>query len=88
MLIDGLQYCNWSEKIFREWRSSNVDAVHVTISYHEQFRETVSNFEKWNNWFEKLPVPKVNKKCWDRLKLMAFETYVPESETSKSGAGY
>jgi len=37
---------------------------------------------------EKLPAPKVNKKCWDRLKLMAFETYVPESETSKSGAGY
>ncbi len=55
MLIDGLQYCNWSEKIFREWRSSNVDAVHVTISYHEQFRETVSNFERWNNWFEKFP---------------------------------
>jgi len=37
---------------------------------------------------EKLPAPKVNEKCWDRLKLMAFETYVPESETSKSGAGY
>lgn len=55
MLIDGLQYCNWSEKIFREWRASNITAVHVTISYHEQFRETVSNFEKWNNWFEKFP---------------------------------
>ena len=35
-----------------------------------------------------LPVPKVNKNCWERLKLMAFETYVPESETSKTGAGY
>ena len=53
MLIDGLQYCNWSEQIFREWRSSKVTAVHVTIAYHEQFRETVSNFEKWNLWFEK-----------------------------------
>ena len=31
---------------------------------------------------------KINDKCWDRLKSMAFETYVPESETSKSGAGY
>ena len=48
MLIDGLQYCNWSEKIFRELRNSNVTAIHVTISYHEQFRETVSNFEQWN----------------------------------------
>ena len=55
MLIDGLQYCNWSEKIFRELKDSNVTAVHVTISYHEQFRDTVSNFEQWNKWFEKYP---------------------------------
>ena len=53
MLIDCLQYCNWSEKIFKQWRVSNLTAVHVTISYHEQFRETVSNFEQWNSWFEK-----------------------------------
>ena len=55
MFIDGLQYCNWSEKIFKQWRTSNLTAVHVTISYHEQFRETVSNFEQWNSWFEKHP---------------------------------
>ena len=55
MLIDCLQYCNWSEKIFKQWRDSNLTAVHVTISYHEQFRETVSNFEQWNSWFEKYP---------------------------------
>ena len=55
MFIDGLQYCNWSEKIFKQWRVSNLTAVHVTISYHEQFRETVSNFEQWNSWFEKYP---------------------------------
>ena len=55
MFIDGLQYCNWSEKIFKQWRASDLTAVHVTISYHEQFRETVSNFEQWNSWFEKHP---------------------------------
>jgi len=55
MFIDCLQYCNWSEKIFKQWRASNLTAVHVTISYHEQFRETVSNFEQWNSWFEKHP---------------------------------
>ena len=55
MLIDGLQYCNWSHKIFKEWRASNLTAVHVTISYHEQFRDTVANFEQWNTWFEKFP---------------------------------
>ena len=31
---------------------------------------------------------KVNEKCWNKLKAMAFETHVPESKTSISGAGY
>lgn len=53
--IDGLQYANWSEKIFRQMREGNVDAVHVTITYHENFRETVLNIEKWNRWFELYP---------------------------------
>ena len=51
--IDGLQYCNWSERIFREMRDGGLDAVHVTIAYHEQFRETVSNIEAWNRLFER-----------------------------------
>ncbi|MEO9896505.1 MAG: membrane dipeptidase [Paracoccaceae bacterium] len=55
MLIDNLQYANWSEKIFRQLRQGGVDAVHVTIAYHENFRETVQNFEQWNRWFEQYP---------------------------------
>ncbi|MEM8654928.1 MAG: membrane dipeptidase [Pseudomonadota bacterium] len=55
MRIDNLQYCNWSEKVFRQMREGGVDAVHVTISYHENFRETVLNFEQWNRWFELYP---------------------------------
>ena len=51
-LIDNLQYANWSEKIFRQMREGGVDAVHVTICYHENFRETVLNIEQWNRWFE------------------------------------
>ena len=51
-LIDNLQYVNWSEKIFRQLREGGVDAIHVTIAYHETFRETVLNFEQWNRWFE------------------------------------
>ena len=55
MLIDCLQYCQWSPKIFQQWSEGGVDAVHVTIAYHENFRETVLNFEQWNRWFEKHP---------------------------------
>lgn len=53
--IDGLQYANWSEKIFRQMREGQVDAVHVTIAYHENFRETVLQVERWNRYFERFP---------------------------------
>lgn len=54
-LIDGLQYANYSETIFKQMREGGVDAVHVTITYHENFRETVQNIERWNRWFEQYP---------------------------------
>ncbi len=54
-LIDGLQYANWSEGIFRQMRQGGLDAAHVTITYHETFRETVLNIERWNRWFERFP---------------------------------
>lgn len=53
--IDCLQYANWSEKIFRQMREGALDAVRVAIAYHEQFRETVANIERWNRWFEQYP---------------------------------
>ena len=55
VLIDGLQYANWSEEIFRQMRAGGVDALHVTITYHETFRETVLQIERWNCWFEQFP---------------------------------
>ena len=51
--VDGLQYANWSETIFRQMRAGGVDAVHVTITYHETFRETVANIAAWNRRFER-----------------------------------
>ena len=55
ILIDGCQYANWSEKIFREMHEGGVSAVHVTICYHEDFRETVVNMADWNRLFERFP---------------------------------
>ena len=54
-LIDNLQYANWSPEIFRQMREGGVDAVHVTVAYHETFREMVLNLERWNRWFEAHP---------------------------------
>ena len=50
-LVDCLQYANWSETIFAEMREGGVDAVHATIAYHENFRETVRNICEWNRLF-------------------------------------
>lgn len=52
LVIDGLQYCNWSRSIFEEMIQGGVTAVHVTIVYHEQIRETLMRIAEWNRLFE------------------------------------
>jgi microsomal dipeptidase-like Zn-dependent dipeptidase len=54
-IIDALQYCNWSQTIFRDLYSGGVAAVHATICYHENFRETVANIAAWNRRFDQFP---------------------------------
>ena len=41
--IDNLQYCNWNEEIFKINRQAKLDAVHVTIAYHEDYDEVQKN---------------------------------------------
>ena len=45
--IDNLQYCNWSRKVFEINREAGLDAVHVTIVYHEDFDELQNEIKKW-----------------------------------------
>ena len=52
IIIDGLQYNNWSEDIFRQMNEGGVSAVHVTICYHEDFQEMVENVIAWNRLFD------------------------------------
>jgi len=49
--IDNLQYCNWSRKIFEINRSAGLDAVHVTIVYHEDYDELQIEIKKWEKFF-------------------------------------
>ena len=53
LIIDALQYNNWSEQIFRQMNEGGVAAVHVTICYHEDFQEMVKNVIAWNILFER-----------------------------------
>ena len=49
--IDNLQYCNWSRDIFEINRNAGLDAVHVTIVYHEDFEELQKEIKKWEKLF-------------------------------------
>jgi membrane dipeptidase len=55
LIVDGLQYCNYSEAIFRQLRAGGVAAIQVTVAYHEDFRETVENIVRWNEFFAAFP---------------------------------
>ena len=49
--IDNLQYCNWSREIFEFNRAAGLDAVHVTIVYHEDYDELLVEIKKWEKFF-------------------------------------
>ena len=49
--IDNLQYCNWSRKIFKINREAGLDAVHVTIVYHEDYEELLVEIKNWEKLF-------------------------------------
>lgn len=51
IVIDGMQFARWSRKIFEQMRDGGVCAVHVTVAYHENFRDTVDLLVEWNHRF-------------------------------------
>ncbi|NIF52236.1 membrane dipeptidase [Burkholderia sp. Ax-1724] len=51
IVIDGMQFARWSRKVFEQMRDGGVSAVHVTVAYHENFRDTVDLLVEWNRRF-------------------------------------
>ena len=68
--------------------NSNLDTKVTTYSSLKTYNYIEEKNAKFTCFKKNKEVTNLNDKCWERLKSMAFETYVPESETSKSGAGY
>ena len=50
--IDNLQYCKWSREVFEINREAGLDAVHVTVVYHEDFDEFNYRVNEWNTYFK------------------------------------
>ena len=72
-LVDGLQYANWSPRIFQEMNAGGVHAVHATIAYHENFREMVANIVAWNRHFERHPELIFNGRCGEDIERAVRE---------------
>ena len=49
--IDNLQYCKWSRDVFQINREAGLDAVHVTLVYHEDYDEFLKRIDEWNKLF-------------------------------------
>ena len=50
--IDNLQYCKWSREIFEINNKAGLNAVHVTLVYHEDYDELQQRIQEWNKHFE------------------------------------
>lgn len=55
LIIDALQYVNWTRALFEEARDGGVNAIHVTISYWENTRDTLENIGDWRKRFRDFP---------------------------------
>ena len=50
--IDNLQYCKWSREVFKINREAGLDAVHVTVVYHEDYDEFLARVKEWDKHFQ------------------------------------
>jgi len=51
LIIDALQYVNWTRELFEEAKAGGVNAIHVTISYWENTEGTLANIGNWRHRF-------------------------------------
>ena len=51
LIIDALQYVNWTRALFEEARNGGVNAIHVTLAYWENNSEAKDNIKQWQGHF-------------------------------------
>ena len=77
--IDNLQYCNWSREVFQINRGAGLDAVHVTLVYHEDFDEFLIRIKNGTNILKKILILffkektiMISKKQKQKIKQLFF----------------
>ena len=51
ILIDGLEYCNWTRELFENAHQAGLTAIHATLVYWENTEESFEKIRFWNNLF-------------------------------------
>ena len=51
ILIDGLEYCNWTRELFENAHQAGLTAIHATLVYWENTQESFEKIRYWNNLF-------------------------------------
>jgi len=51
VVVDGLEYSNWDRELFEELKAGGVTAVHATVVYWEDARQTLGLLADWNRRF-------------------------------------
>jgi membrane dipeptidase len=53
IVIDALEFSNWSRPLLEELVAGGLTAVHVTVAYWESARETLSAIGRWHRLFRR-----------------------------------
>ncbi len=51
VIFDGLVVSRWSHDVFRDMRKGGLTAANCTCCVWENFRDTMVNIARWNEWF-------------------------------------
>jgi membrane dipeptidase len=51
IVVDGLEYSNWDRELFEELKAGGVTAVHATVVYWDDARQTLTLLADWNRRF-------------------------------------
>ena len=96
LLIDGLQYVNWNRGLFEQAQRAGLHAIHVTIAYWENSRETLEHIGHWNRHFLDhgdliMPVPSADdileaKRLGKVGIIFGFQNCSPIEDDVKRGA--
>ena len=49
ILIDGLEYVNWNRDLFEKAHAGGLTAIHATLVYWEDTKESFDKIDYWDN---------------------------------------